>query len=162
MAGMPTDIVTAADSPAAALAARAAVDQLRAGGHRVTLARRAVIEALAAATEHPTVEELRIGVEPRLPGVHLATVYRTLQTLMDLGVARHIHMGHGATTYHLADSQGRPDHLHAQCLRCGQVLDLPADLLSAVGDRLERDEGFLLADHHVALSGACRSCRTDT
>lgn len=136
----------------------AAIASLRARGQRVTPARRAVLQALATTDAHLRAEDVCALVEPVLPGLHRATVYRTLESLAELGVVAHVHTGHGATVHHLAaDPAG--DHLHTSCRRCGRVDDVPADLLDDVRRRLGRETGFDLAPQHVALSGVCRDCR---
>lgn len=136
-----------------------ALDRLRDGGHRITLPRRAVLETLAQLEGHPSVEELYEALELRHPNVHRTTVYRTLETLAALGVVTHVHMSHGTTAYHLTSSVAGEGHLHARCLACNRVFDLPGDLLDAVHRRLARESDFELDARHVALSGICRPCR---
>lgn len=140
-------------------AAADALDRLRTHGQRVTVARRAVIEVLAETDGHPSAEQVSAAIEGRVPGVHLATVYRTLETLADLGIVAHVHVGHGTTAYHLTETMGRGGHLHAQCRSCRRVFDLPPDTLDDVTERLARDTGFALDPRHVALSGICADCR---
>ena len=134
----------------------AAVAALRRRGQRVTPARRAVVQALVALPGHPTAEQVVAEVEAADPTVHRATVYRVLDTLTTVGIVSHLHVSHGATTYHL----GEPSHLHAHCGSCGAVLDLPEDLLDPVRTRLLVEHGFALDASHIALSGRCASCRT--
>lgn len=137
------------------------VDHLRAHGHRITMPRRAVIDVLARAQEHPTVDRIAADVAERWPGMHLTTVYRTLETLAELGVVDHVHLASG-TAYHLADSAGgRRAHVHAQCRSCHRVVDLPDGVLDDVRRQVDRTTGFRLEPHHVALSGLCRDCSPD-
>ncbi|MET0864405.1 MAG: transcriptional repressor [Nakamurella sp.] len=143
---------------AVAVAVAGAILRLRNQDHRITGARRAVIETLARRGGHPTAPELSAEIEQRYPGIHLATVYRTLEVLTELGVVTHVHMSHGATAYHLAGIGSSENHLHAQCRICGRVFDLPADMLDDIRLRLALDNDFDLDPNHVALSGACRSC----
>ena len=105
--------------PADAIAT--ALDQLRSRGERITDARRAVIETLAHLGDHPSAEQLSASVQELHPGVHRATIYRTLDTLTAPGVATHVHVSGGASAYHLASSPHR-GHLHASCLVSGIVL----------------------------------------
>jgi len=63
------------------------LDRLRAGGHRITTARRAIIASLARSEGHPTVEQISADVEARTPGLYLSTIYRTLETLAEFGLA---------------------------------------------------------------------------
>lgn len=135
-----------------------AIVRLREQDHRITGARRAVIETLARQDGHPSAVELSAEIEHRYPGIHLATVYRTLEVLSELGVVTHVHMSHGATAYHLADTGSSEEHLHAQCRLCGRVYDLPANMLDDIRARLASENGFELDPNHVALSGACRAC----
>ena len=147
------------DEEFVARAVASAVLRLREQDHRITGARRAVIETLARHDGHPSAVELSAEIEHRYPGVHLATVYRTLEVLTELGVVTHVHMTHGATAYHLAGIGGAKEHLHAQCRVCGEVVDLPADLLDQIRARLASDNDFDLDPTHVALSGVCSACR---
>lgn len=137
----------------------AALDRLRAGGHRVTEARRAVLEVLATGEGHPSADELSARVQDRHPGIHRATIYRTVDRLTILGVVTHVHIGGGATAYHLAPGEPSREHLHAICSSCGRIIDLPGDLLDPVTTWLATAADFTLAPAHVALSGVCGTCR---
>jgi Fur family transcriptional regulator, ferric uptake regulator len=130
--------------------------RLHSRGERMTGPRRAVVTALARQDGHLSAEQVVEAVGRIDAGVHRASVYRSLEALSGLGVVQHVHVGHGATAYHLIDQTGA--HLHAQCRECGAVVDLPADLLDPVARRLAREDGFVLEAEHVALSGLCADC----
>ena len=132
--------------------------QLREQAQRVTAGRRAVIRALAHLGGHPTAAQVETAVTELSPGVHRATVYRTLETLATLGVVTHVHMTHGTTAYHLAARTASRAHLHARCRLCGAVVDLPPDLLDDVRERVRAAGGFEVDPAHVALSGTCADC----
>ncbi|GAA4353418.1 Fur family transcriptional regulator [Angustibacter luteus] len=140
--------------------AEAAVERaaalLRARGDRMTGPRRVVITALAARRAHLTADQVVSAVAEQDASVHRASVYRTLETLSQLGVVQHVHVGHGTTTYHLAGTEA---HLHAQCESCGTVLDLSGALLDEVAAQVLAEHGFALDPSHVALSGSCADCR---
>lgn len=135
-----------------------ALDMLRAHGHRITGARHAVIEVLAHLAGHPSAEQLAEEIRTRYPTVHRATVYRTLETLADLGVVREVQVGGRARAYHLADAGPEHEHLHASCRECGRIIDLPSDLLDPVARRLAREWEFDLDPPRLALAGICRAC----
>jgi Fur family ferric uptake transcriptional regulator len=132
---------------------------LRSRGDRMTGPRRAVITALAGRREpsHLTPEQVVVAVAQVDPTVHRASVYRALEVLSTLGVVQHVHLGHGTTAYHLAAPH---EHLHAHCVRCDRVIDLPATLLDDVARQVADGYGFVLDPSHVALSGTCSSCST--
>jgi Fur family ferric uptake transcriptional regulator len=116
-----------------------------------------VITALAALPDHPTAEQVVSQVEATADGVHRATVYRVLDSLSALGIVSHVHVGHGATSYHLADRS----HVHGHCRTCGTVVDLPESTLVAVRERLLVEHGFELDAGHIALSGRCAACASE-
>jgi Fur family transcriptional regulator, ferric uptake regulator len=156
-----------------------AAQVLRSRGERLSGPRAAVLRVLSerragdgGRPDHLSAEQVVAAVAEQAPQVHRASVYRALDALSRHELVRHVHMGHGATTYHLGhpghpghpDRTGgaRPDaahdHLHARCRRCGRVVDLPGDLLDAAADRLADELGFALDPGHVALSGTCADC----
>lgn len=137
-------------------AVAAAVEQLRRSRERVTSPRRQLLEALAAAPEHPTAEDLVRDLEQRGTGVHRATVYRTLEFLVRAGVVAHVHLPHGATTYHLVGGEHR-SHAHLVCRRCDGVFDVHG-LLEEPAAEARRRLGFEIDVDHVALTGWCRDC----
>lgn len=133
-----------------------AVERLREAGQRVTAPRRELLEVLASAPEHPTAEDLVRHLGGRGSGVHRATVYRTLEFLVRAGVVAHVHLPHGATTYHLVGGEHR-SHAHLVCRSCEQVFDVH-DLLEAPAAEARRRLGFEIDVDHVALTGWCRAC----
>jgi Fur family transcriptional regulator, ferric uptake regulator len=147
-----------------------AADVLRAVGQRVTRPRVALLACvLTSAGDHFSANELLERVSSSEPAIHRATVYRTLEGLAKAGVLSHVHLERGLTAYHLSDDTRRavsehsmhgdgPPHLHAQCTRCGQVVDLPATVLEDAEAQVRRVSGFRLDASHVALSGLCQNC----
>lgn len=136
----------------------AALDALRAAGGRITAARRSVLELLATTDAHLSADDIAARLEATAPEVHRATVYRTLDSLRELGLVTHVHLPHGATTYHLAVDD-TPGHLHLLCRGCDRVVDAPVALMAATIERAEAELGFALDPAHVALTGRCQDCR---
>lgn len=134
--------------------ATAILDRIRAGGGRITPARRAILAELVGGAHHRTAAELAEAVQARLPDVHESTVYRFLDALTDLGVVEHVHLGHGPAVYHLVDSA----HHHLLCETCGSVIEVPRSLLDGVARRVRDRYGFRLRPRHFALVGRCGSC----
>jgi Fur family transcriptional regulator, ferric uptake regulator len=128
--------------------------RIRAAGERVTVARRAVVSALLAADGHATAEALQARVQAEHPDVHMATIYRNLETLERLRVVEHTHLGHGPAVYHLADQL----HQHLVCERCGAVVEVPADLLRPVEEEVRSTYGFVMRPGHFAVVGRCAAC----
>ena len=128
--------------------------RIRAAGERVTVARSAVVSALLDADGHATAEELLASVQAAHPEVHVATIYRNLETLQRLGVVEHTHLGHGPAVHHLTDAV----HQHLVCEVCGHVTEVPATLLRPVEDSVRATYGFVMRPGHFAVVGRCASC----
>ena len=113
----------------------AAVAALRAGGLRVSAARRLVLGALYAADGPVSAEGIAGGLEGRLPASDLASVYRNLETLEQLGLVRHVHFGHGPGLYTLA---GAGEREYLSCEHCGAHLAVPPAALERRARRAAR------------------------
>jgi Fur family transcriptional regulator, ferric uptake regulator len=117
-----------------------------------------VVEVLvdAAPDHHVTADQLIALVGQRHPEIHRATIYRTLDVLLEAGVITHVHLGHGPATFHLP---GRAHH-HAVCNGCGGSVELPHHTLDAVNQYLATEHGWRLTTQHFALSAVCPTCQT--
>lgn len=128
--------------------------RLRAGGHRVTHQREAILTAITELT-HPTAESIHQHLAAREPALNLSTVYRTLAVLQDLGVISHAHVGSGPPVYHLADD---PPHVHLSCLDCGRVTSIPASATAEFVAAVAARTGFHCDPTHSAIYGRCADC----
>ena len=142
---------TAVDGPPLARLAEACRRQ----GLPLTQQRRVLLERHSASEAHPTADELFRAAQEDLPGVSRTTVYRVLETLVELGLARRVSHPGGSVRF-----DARTDrHHHLICTECGRVRDLEAPEL----DRLPPPgglRGFEVRDYSVHFSGLCRECRS--
>lgn len=138
----------AAASPAAAVGA------LRARGLRVSAARRLVLEALYVAEGPVSAEAVAGGLDGRLPPSDLASVYRNLETLEEIGLVQHVHLGHGPGRYALV---GR-HRGWAVCDACGRHVALDQDALYHVRSAVLEATGFDARFAHFPIVGLCPDC----
>ena len=131
-----------------------AIAAIRDSGSRVTVDRRAVVEALDRSGDHLTAEQLADAVWVHYPDINLATIYRTLELLERLEIAFHVHLGHGPSRWHLADDV----HHHLVCEICNRVVEIPDATFDPLRKRLLADTGFVIDPHHFSLSGVCAEC----
>ncbi len=118
----------------------------------LTHQRLAVYERLAASHDHPSAEALYTALKPDYPSLSLATVYKTLQTLLDLGLAAEVDSPAGSARYDALTAT----HHHAVCTACGRIEDVfdeELDRLPAAGPK-----GFKVEGHSVHFRGLCASC----
>jgi Fur family ferric uptake transcriptional regulator len=149
--------MTVVDSrpPRSARTLDAAIAVLRASGLRVSAARRLVLEVLHAADVPVSAETIAGGLDGRLAASDLASVYRNLETLEQLGLVRHVHFGHGPGLYALAGGEERE---YLSCEHCGTHLAVPPATLDGVRDELRRAFGWEAHFTHFPIVGACPAC----
>lgn len=128
------------------------VAALRETGHRVTAPARAVLEALFAADAPVSAEHIATGQGRTLDAT---SVYRNLERLEQLGVVRHVHVGHGAGLYALARGGDRE---YLVCERCGRVTSVEPERLDAVRDSVRTSFGFHVRFAHFPMHGHCADC----
>ena len=128
---------------------------LRGSGLRVSAARRIVLEAMFQAGEPLTAERIASGLDGRLPASDVASVYRNLETLEEVGLVRHVHLGHGPGLYALTRDGARE---HLLCDRCGTVMSVDPSRLDAVRDLIRAETGFAANFTHFPIAGLCPEC----
>lgn len=133
---------------------------LREKGLKVTNQRLLVLEIMAEHPgEHLTVEEIYELVKKQYPDIGLATIYRTVQVLIDLRVIDKISFDDGFARYELEENKlDSHHHHHVICQECGQVMSFEDDLLDNLEQALHETLGFMVTDHEVKLYGYCRAC----
>ncbi len=141
--------------PLAAASVPAALTTLRVRGLRVSSARRLVLEALFAADGPVGAEAIASGLGGRLPGSDLASVYRNLDTLEQIGMVRHFHLPQGPGLYALS---GRHEAGYASCERCGAHRALDPDAVARVAAALREVCGYEAHLSHFPIVGTCPEC----
>jgi Fur family ferric uptake transcriptional regulator len=141
--------------PLAAASVPAALTTLRVRGLRVSSARRLVLEALFAAEGPVGAEAIAGGLGGRLPGSDLASVYRNLDTLEQIGMVRHFHLPQGPGLYALT---GRHEAGYASCERCGTHRALDPEAVARVAAALREVCGYEAHLSHFPIVGTCPEC----
>ena len=134
--------------------------RLTAHGYRTTRPRRSVIEAFARLGRYTTAQGLRDLMAAgrgatTARNVGLATVYRTLDVLREIGAASAQAQPHGETAFLYCPVE---HHHHAVCTECGNVDDVPCASVTRFEAALARELRFTLTQHSLEFFGVCRSC----
>jgi len=135
---------------------------LKEKGMKVTQQRLLVLEVLANHRDiHMAVEDIYDLVREDYPEVGLATVYRTVQLLLEMQLVDRIHLDDGCVRYelgHLFDGETKHSHHHLICKKCGKILAFEDDLLEDLEEQIERKMGFRIIDHELKFYGQCQEC----
>lgn len=129
--------------------------RLRDEGYRLTPQRRLVWETLREAEGHLTVEQIHERVAEAVPGFNVASVYRTLTLLSELGLAKEVRLEDGKRHWEMA----HPDEeFHLICRCCGGVSHHRGTLVEQVRDHLAGGHGFAAEDVDLVVRGVCADC----
>lgn len=133
-------------------------EKLHTANRRMTRQRQLVLDALETSHDHADVESLYQRIKARDPNISMATVYRTLAVLKEMGLVEEHQFGEDHSHFEIAHDA---PHYHFTCLKCGQVLEFEAPQVMQAARQLSEREGLRVTDAHLFLSGYCARCRQD-
>jgi Fe2+ or Zn2+ uptake regulation protein len=130
--------------------------ELRKNGYRVTAQRTILLETIAHKAGHLSVQEVYQEARKRLPGLNLATVYRTVDSLREAGLIDGYTAGSEPMQFAIRD-HGDP-HGHLVCRNCGAVADFDLALVDSLAGGVKESTGFTIDGNHLTLEGLCEDC----
>lgn len=131
------------------------LDRLRARGWRVTPQRRAVVAALEGDHVHRTADQVHAIAREVVPEVSLATVYNTLNELVQLGEISELRLSDSSARY---DPKTGPDHHHLVCRSCGRIFDVEPHGVDALALPPGQRHGMQVDGVEVVFRGQCADC----
>jgi len=137
---------------------RSVTSQLREHGLRLTRQRRVIAEVLQQAGEHLDAPEVLRRAQKQMPGLHMATVYRALESLKKLGIIDELDLMHFRGSGHYYEARTNKDHMHFTCQRCGGVLEIQDPLFEKLKSQIEGRHGLKIRVARLELGGLCGSC----
>ena len=132
------------------------ITALKSKDFRLTPQRIAVLKILADSQEHPTVEQIYEQVITDFPTTSLATVYKTVTLLKQLGQILEIGFGDSGSRY---DGIRPEPHPHLICQDCNKILDPQLASIDQMTQQLTQDTGFHITSHRLDFFGICPECR---
>lgn len=120
----------------------------KAHGLRLTAPRRVIIQVLADATDHPDVVELHRRIAAIDPRIAIATVYRTVKLLQDLGILERHTFGDGRARYETA-AHGHHDHMVN--IKTGEVVEFRSEEIERLQEEIARAHGFRIVSHRLEI-----------
>lgn len=135
-----------------------AIESVRDHGHRLTSQRRLVLEIINESQSHLDVETIYLQAKQRDNRISLATVYRSLALLKEIGLI--VEHSLGEDHAHFETAQQQP-HYHFTCEKCGRVIEFNAPEIEKIIRTLSRTRNFEIKEVHFFLSGICDACQQD-
>lgn len=126
---------------------------LRKKGFKVTPQRLAIYNALCNTKSHPNAEMIFNKLQPYYPTMSLATIYKTVDILHEIGLINILNVGEDSFRY----DANTNSHAHICCTECNRVDDLMMDFSSCV-DQVADQVDYELSKHHFYFYGVCPEC----
>src|SRR6185436_353135 len=107
---------------------------------------------------HLSADDLFDLVRREHPGIGRATVYRTLQWMVDAGIARKVDFGEGRSRFE--PSYRHPRHFHLICTTCHSSSEFLSSDVESLMEEIAAARHFSAAQSVVQIYGTCEACRT--
>jgi Fur family ferric uptake transcriptional regulator len=133
-------------------------DTLERDGYRLSGPRAAVVDTLATLGCSVTAKEIADRLREQGDDIGVASIYRTLDLLDRLRLARRVDAAEGVARYEPIDPSGEHHH-HLVCQSCGEVTAFEDGELEQAIEHLSRRVDFAIDAHDVTLRGECPGCR---
>jgi Fur family peroxide stress response transcriptional regulator len=124
---------------------------------KLTPQRIAVYEMLKSTKSHPSAEAIYNTIKVQYPTMSLATVYKTLKTLVEVGLVQELNVGEGNFRYD-ANAQVHP---HIICQNCSRVDDIEGADLSVINDIVKEHTDYKVLSNKTYFYGLCADCKHD-
>lgn len=123
---------------------------------KLTPQRLAVYKYLMNTKEHPSAETIYKSLHIEYPTMSLATVYKAIKTLVEVGLVQELNVGEGNFRY----DGNSATHPHIQCIQCGKVEDLDSLSFNELSVIAEKHTNYKILSNKVYFYGICPNCIT--
>jgi Fur family ferric uptake transcriptional regulator len=127
-------------------------------GIRMTRQRRVILQVMDDAERHLDVDQIYDRAKKIDSGVHLVTVYRTIDLLKKHQLIDELDLLHLRGDRHYYETHGPRDHIHVACLKCGKVREFESRLYEQLKAQIESDFGMKVTVSRTEVGGYCAEC----
>jgi Fur family transcriptional regulator, peroxide stress response regulator len=132
------------------------VGKLKEKGHRITPQRLAILRMLAESNGHPSVDDIFQRVQINFPTTSLATIYKTISVMKELGEVLELEFSSDHNRY---DGHKPYPHPHLICVKCKKIIDPELNSLEDMTQELVSDTGYKILGHRLDFYGICSECQ---
>jgi Fur family transcriptional regulator, ferric uptake regulator len=129
---------------------------------RLTRQRRVILQVMDDAEQHLDVDQILERAQKIDSGVHLVTVYRTIDLLKKHGLIDELDLLHLRGDRHYYETHGPRDHIHVACLRCGKVREFESRLYEQLKQQIAHDFNMQVTVSRTEVGGYCAECLVAT
>jgi Fur family ferric uptake transcriptional regulator len=134
------------------------VESLRPAGSKRSGKRDFIVNVFLRQEGHLTAEDLVDLIRREDQRISRATIYRTLQWMVDAGIARKVDFGEGR--FRFEHSYRQPRHFHLICKTCHRSFEFLSSDIEASIEEVASARSFTAAQSVVQIYGTCEECRT--
>ena len=135
------------------------MSRLREHECRITPQRVALLRLLAADEGHSSASHLYQQLKAQFPTTSLATVYKTLNLLKEMGEVVELGFSDDDNRY---DGAHPFPHPHLICVRCRKIVDTDSALAASLVENVAADSGYQITGHRLDLYGLCPECQSSS
>jgi Fur family ferric uptake transcriptional regulator len=132
---------------------------LKKGNYRITPERFRVLDAVIAKSGHFDADELFLNMRSEGSMVSRATVYNTLDLLLECGIVSRYRFGENHARYE--KTFGIPQHHHLICTECGNILEFTSGKIEKIQAEVSRQMNFKATSHSLQIFGICEKCQSE-
>ena len=133
-----------------------ATEALHTSGYRLTMQRQLVWDTLRQSKKHLSAEGILGQIHRHSPRLNLATIYRSLEVLAELGLIKETRIGDRGY-YELAEEG--TDHYHLVCDQCGTTLHIEGDHMVPILHHITEEHDFVVSTADLVVHGRCARCQ---
>jgi Fur family peroxide stress response transcriptional regulator len=132
------------------------IRMLRDKGCRITPQRLAMLRILSKSEGHPSAEQIYGQIKVDYPTTSLATIYKTLSLLKNMGEVLELNFASVGSHY---DGNKPYPHPHVICTKCGQILDSEFEAVVGISQEIARQTGYKITHQQLNFFGLCPQCQ---
>lgn len=134
------------------------VAKFRERGNRITPQRLALLRLLAVSENHPSAAHLYEQLREQYPTMSLATVYKTLAIMKEMGEVLELGFSDDDNRY---DGNEPIPHPHLICIECRKIIDPEIASFRGLAEDVAANTGFRILRHRLDFYGICPDCQQD-
>jgi Fur family peroxide stress response transcriptional regulator len=134
------------------------IRMLRNKGCRLTPQRLALLRILSKSEGHPSAEQIYEQIKVDYPTTSLATIYKTLSLLKNMGEVFELTFASVGSHY---DGNKPYPHPHVICNQCGRILDPESETVAGIAQEIARQTGYKITHQQLNFFGLCPKCQKE-